>query len=48
MLLECDKQSKEERMSRVRENRIENISVVGNVALQCGKIIFEKSLSEVI
>ena len=48
MALKWNTKAKKERIRCVRENRIENISVVGNVVLQCGKEIFEKSTSEVI
>ena len=33
MVLKCDKQVKEEKIRSVKENRIENTSVVGNAAL---------------
>ena len=43
MALECDQQEKEERIKCVRENRSDNRSHAGNVALQCGKETLEKS-----
>ena len=39
---------KEERILCVIENRLKNVLVVGNVAMQCGKEILEKTTSEVI
>ena len=46
MALKCDAKAKEERIRHMIENRLEKISVFGNVVLQWGKEILEKSASE--
>ena len=48
MVSKYDNKAKEERSRCVRENRIENTSIIGNVVLQSGKEIIEKSASEII
>ena len=48
MSLKWDKKAKEERSRCVRENIIDNISVVVNKVLKIGKEILEKYESEVI
>ena len=42
IILECDKQAKEERLKYVRENRIENGLVIENKVSQYEKINFRK------
>ena len=47
MALMRDAKAKEERIRYVRENRIENISVVGNVVLKNEREVLEKFVSKV-
>ena len=48
MALKWDKKVKEEIIRCVIENKLERMSVVRNVVLQCRKEIIDKYLSEVI
>ena len=48
MVLKWNKKVIEERVWPVIENRLENMSVVGNEVLQCRKEILEKYFSEAI
>ena len=48
MVLKCDKKAKEERIQCVIENRLENISVVGNVVMTCRNEILDKTVTKLI
>ena len=48
LVLKCDAKAKEEIIRYVRENRMENVLVIGNSVLQSKKEIVEKSTSEFI